>query len=108
MFDVYLHNANPVILQAVSPLVSLSVATTVSRDLDSPLMRQKVAWLEMAVHFLHVGMAGVLADHGENSRKVLEVTPKIMRLVISRCEHMSGNIRETSPGDPILKNLLQI
>ena len=49
IFTRYWSKMSPVHLRDLSPLVQLSVATTVSQHLDTALARQKAAWLEMSI-----------------------------------------------------------
>jgi hypothetical protein len=126
IFARYWCKLSPVHLRELPPLVQLSVATTVSQHLDTALARQKTAWLEMSVHCLLTSLPTFVSiappsssssssqqvpstnDYFVQDQQVREVTPNIMKLVISRSENMFLRITAKDRQDPILKNLSQL
>lgn len=101
IFSRYWSNLSPVYLRDLPPLVLLSVAATVSQHLETALARQKTAWLEMSVHCL-------LNSVPTFDQQVREVTPNIMKLVVSRSETMLMRVSAKDGLDPLLKNLSQL
>ncbi|PKS05528.1 hypothetical protein jhhlp_008045 [Lomentospora prolificans] len=101
IFARYWSKLSPVHLRDLPPLVQLSVATTVSQHLDTALARQKAAWLEMSILCL-------MSNLPTFDQQVREVTPNIMKLVISRSENLMMRINAKDRHDPILQNLVQL
>lgn len=53
VYDKYIVKFNPNLLHDLPMLVSLSVGTIISEELDGPLLRERVTWLEVILHTLH-------------------------------------------------------
>jgi hypothetical protein len=53
VFEKYLYKYNPQILRGLPQLVLLSVAATITAELEGSLTREKVTWLETVIHLLH-------------------------------------------------------
>jgi hypothetical protein len=50
LYNRYLYKYSPAFLRELPPLVLLSVAVTLSTELDGPLLRERISWLEMVMH----------------------------------------------------------
>ena len=50
LFKMVLLNYNPdIVTKLQQPLILLSVGTTIAKDLNGPLLAQKLAWIEIVV-----------------------------------------------------------
>ncbi len=61
VFDKYIVKFNPNFLQDLPMLVSLSVGTIISEELDGPLLRERVTWLEVILHGLHSTLPDIVS-----------------------------------------------
>ncbi|RYO81012.1 hypothetical protein DL766_009642 [Monosporascus sp. MC13-8B] len=98
VFDKYIVKFNPNFLQELPVLVSLSVGAVISEELDGPLLRERVSWLEIILHGLHSTLPDI--DH-----QIRDVVPNIMSQFIARLEALFLQVSSRAPSDPILKHL---
>ncbi|KAK7752263.1 hypothetical protein SLS62_005797 [Diatrype stigma] len=98
VFDKYIVKFNPNLLQDLPMLVSLSVGTIISEELDGPLLRERVTWLEVILHSLHATLPDI-------DPQIRDVLPNIMGQFISRLENLFMQISSRAPGDPIRKHI---
>ncbi|KAJ9143336.1 Muc1 extracellular alpha--glucan glucosidase [Pleurostoma richardsiae] len=89
---------NPAFVRELNPLLLLSVAATISADIEGALLREKLAWIELVL----ITFSNLMST---TDNQVREVTPKIMGIIKSRLESLFMRITNAAPGDPILKNL---
>ncbi|KAI9813909.1 MAG: hypothetical protein M1832_006056 [Thelocarpon impressellum] len=93
LFDQFFARHGTAHLQFLSPLVSLSVAATVSATLQSNI-RERLKWLEAC--FAHINPA---------DSDVREVLPRIMDVLIQRLEGLYMSIAETNVQEPLLRKI---
>ncbi|KAL8396182.1 hypothetical protein RB595_003583 [Gaeumannomyces hyphopodioides] len=97
VFRRVLNKYNPDFIHNLQPLVLLSVGATVSQDLEGPVLRERLAWIEM-----------VLLVFNQLLMKQELITPKILELIKTRIETVFMRISNTSANDSSLKNLAQM
>ncbi|OAA57561.1 WD40 repeat-like-containing domain protein [Niveomyces insectorum RCEF 264] len=88
----------PEVLTNLQPLVLLSVGTTVTQNLDGPLLPQKLNWVEMVILKLYQ-VANQLDD------QTREITPSVLLHIGARLEQALMRISKVSNNDPSLKNI---
>ncbi|KKA27981.1 hypothetical protein TD95_004773 [Thielaviopsis punctulata] len=95
IFARYWCGLNPLMLQDVPSLVQLSVAATVAQNLEpGPLLRAKVAWLDMCVLCLYNNL-GTFDD------QIKEVTPRIMTMVSAASSQLLNHLGGPHSTDPL-------
>ncbi|KLU88211.1 hypothetical protein MAPG_07198 [Magnaporthiopsis poae ATCC 64411] len=103
VFRRVLSKYNPDFIHNLQPLVLLSVGATVSQELEGPVLREKLAWIEMVLLvFNQLLMKQELDDD------IIQITPKILELIKTRIETVFMRISNTSANDSSLKNLAQM
>ncbi|KAI5854070.1 hypothetical protein GGS23DRAFT_501658 [Durotheca rogersii] len=116
VFDEYLVKSNPQFLSELPALVSLSVASVISEQLEGPLLREKVNWVEVVLHTLHASLPHTVSHPPPPANvsskrdslqdpQVRDVIPSLMSSFIDRLEKLFVRIRAVSPADPILPRL---
>ncbi|CAJ2511182.1 Uu.00g068070.m01.CDS01 [Anthostomella pinea] len=116
VFDQYMVKYNPEFMQEMPALVSLSVASVIAEQLDGPLLREKVGWVEVVLSSLHaalprinVGAPPVSIDDARlnslQDAQVRDVVPNIMGTFLERIEKLFMRISSRSPTDPVLPHL---
>ncbi|KAI1506213.1 hypothetical protein F5X99DRAFT_127221 [Biscogniauxia marginata] len=99
VFDEYLVKFNPQFMQDMPALVSLSVASVIAEQLEGPLLREKVAWIEIVLNSLQSALPHI------TDAQVRDVVPNIMGTFLTRIEKLFMQISSRSPTDPILQHL---
>ncbi|KAI8956933.1 hypothetical protein F5Y11DRAFT_121631 [Daldinia sp. FL1419] len=98
VFNEYLVKLDPVFLRELPALVSLSVASVIAEQLEGPLLREKINWVEAVIRILHASLPHI--DH-----QVRDVVPNLMRSYLDRFDKLYIQISSRSPSDPILARL---
>ncbi|KAH8884896.1 hypothetical protein GQ53DRAFT_660637 [Thozetella sp. PMI_491] len=89
---------NPAFVAELQPLLLLSVGATVSMDLDSSQVAQKMSMVEMVIYNFHSQLNNL-------DDQVRDVTPRIMGLLKTRIEHLILKISRFAPNDSSLRGL---
>ncbi|KAI0596085.1 hypothetical protein F4775DRAFT_330154 [Biscogniauxia sp. FL1348] len=117
VFDEYLVKFNPQFMQDMPALVALSVASVIAEQLEGPLLREKVLWIEIILRSLQTSLPHItVCNHPttifewtltntSQDAQVRDVVPNIMTNFISRIEKLFMQISNRSPTDPILQHL---
>ncbi|KAL7624715.1 hypothetical protein AAE478_006286 [Parahypoxylon ruwenzoriense] len=116
VFEEYLVKLNPQFLQELPALVSLSVASVISEQLDGPFLRERVNWVEVVLHTLHASLPHTVSHQSPRSDnpskqdilqdlQVRDVVPSLMGSFLERIDKLFMRIRNVSPTDPILPRL---
>ncbi|OTB04563.1 hypothetical protein M426DRAFT_152691 [Hypoxylon sp. CI-4A] len=101
VFDEYLVKISPEFLQGLPALVSLSAASVITEQLDGPLLREKIHWVDVVLRLLHASLQQI-------DPQVREVVPNLMRSYLERFENLYIKISSRSPNDPILERLIKM
>ncbi|KAI1479420.1 hypothetical protein F4774DRAFT_124895 [Daldinia eschscholtzii] len=116
VFNEYLVKLDPQFLRELPALVSLSVASVIAEQLDGPLLREKINWVEAVIRILHASLPHIVSDQPDskdNSSKqntmqdpqVRDVVPNLMRSYLDRFDKLYIQISSRNPSDPILGRL---
>ncbi|KAI1471880.1 uncharacterized protein F4812DRAFT_415909 [Daldinia caldariorum] len=116
VFNEYLVKLDPQFLRELPALVSLSVASVIAEQLDGPLLREKINWVEAVIRILHASLPHIVSDQPKskdnNSKQntlqdpqVRDVVPNLMRSYLDRFDKLYIQISSRSPSDPILGRL---
>ncbi|KAI1800859.1 hypothetical protein F4811DRAFT_537070 [Daldinia bambusicola] len=116
VFNEYLVKLDPQFLRELPALVSLSVASVIAEQLDGPLLREKINWVEAVIRILHASLPHIVSDQpnskDNNSKQntlqdpqVRDVVPNLMRSYLDRFDKLYIQISSRSPSDPILGRL---
>ncbi|KAI3398542.1 hypothetical protein diail_9066 [Diaporthe ilicicola] len=113
-------------IQNLNPLLLLTVAATVTANLENPqLLHTKLGWTEVVLVTFFEALPRIVSDPticshtfrlllGMEQRltrlqiqegQVREITPKVMSLLKGRLEHMFLRLSSTMPSDPALRNI---
>jgi hypothetical protein len=93
LFDKLFVRVNPVYLQRLSPLVSLSVSAALTASFDQNVP-ERLDWL-----------ATVLSTIDLRDAEIREVAPKIMDVLQQRMQGAYMMLAETNPQDPALRKV---
>ncbi|KAI1654221.1 hypothetical protein F4813DRAFT_216905 [Daldinia decipiens] len=116
VFNEYLVKLDPQFLRELPALVSLSVASVIAEQLDGPLLREKINWVEAVIRILHASLPHIVSDqpHSKHNNskqnsiqdpQVRDVVPNLMRSYLDRFDKLYIQISSRSPSDPILGRL---
>ena len=123
VFARYLHKVSPTFIQELSPLMLLSMAASLAMQLEgNSNVRDKIVWLEIVLHTFHTIVNDTVSDGLSlmaqelrvtderllQDAQIRDVTPRIMGVVVERCESLILRISSNNPSEPILKNLSQM
>lgn len=102
VFSQVLAKYDPKFIRNLNPLLLLTVAATVTTNLDkTQVLHTKLSWTEMVL----LQFADALP---KIEGQVREVTPKVMSLIKGRLEHVLVRLSTMRPNDPILRNVSQM
>ncbi|KAI9752957.1 MAG: 3-ketoacyl-CoA thiolase with broad chain length specificity [Chaenotheca gracillima] len=93
LFDNVFVHCDPSFLQSLYPLVILSVAASITSNLESNV-RERLDWL-----------TSCFACVSPNDPELQEVLPKIMDVLVQRLEALYMRIAETNHQDPLLRKI---
>ncbi|CEN61430.1 hypothetical protein ASPCAL08084 [Aspergillus calidoustus] len=93
LFDSLFVRLNPSYLNALSPIVALSVGVAVTSSLQTNV-KERLSWLEV-----------VLQTVNPNDPDIREVAPKIMDILIQRLDGLYMAVAKEAPHDPILRRI---
>ncbi|KAI1417877.1 hypothetical protein F5Y13DRAFT_149972 [Hypoxylon sp. FL1857] len=116
VFERYLVQLDPQILRELPALVSLSVASVITDQLEGPYLREKMGWVEMVLRTLLASLPQIVSHQSQstnNSSKqnsaqdpqVREVVPNLMGSYLERFEKLYNRIGNRSPSDALLARL---
>ncbi|KAI0004799.1 hypothetical protein F4779DRAFT_59973 [Xylariaceae sp. FL0662B] len=116
VFDEYLVTMDPRFLQDLPALVSLSVASVISEQLEGPLLRERINWVDVVLHALHASLPHTVSHQSPSNNdlsksdsmqdpQVRDVVPNLMGSFTERIEKLFLRISSRSPSDPILQRL---
>ncbi|KAI1084068.1 hypothetical protein F5B20DRAFT_577009 [Whalleya microplaca] len=116
VFDEYLVNMDPRFLQDLPALVSLSVASVIAEQLEGPLFRERINWVEVVLHTIHTSLPHTVShqpqpnnDHSKQNTvqdpQLRDVVPNLMVSFTEKIEQLFLSISSRSPNDPILQRL---
>ena len=84
------------------------------------MVRDKIVWLELVLHTFHTIVNDTVSllppfsqelrmlTCGSQDAQIRDVTPRIMGVVVERCESLVLRISSNNPSEPMLKNLSQM
>ncbi|KAI6086612.1 hypothetical protein F4821DRAFT_238155 [Hypoxylon rubiginosum] len=98
VFDEYIVKLNPQFLHELRTLVSLSVASAIVEQLEGPLLRERVSWVETVIHILHASLP-------HTDPQLRDVVPNVMSRFLDRFQKLYMRINNQSPNDPLLMRL---
>ncbi|KAI0171744.1 hypothetical protein GGR52DRAFT_547418 [Hypoxylon sp. FL1284] len=101
VFDEYIVKLSPQFLQQLRTLVSLSVASAIAEQLDGPLLRERVNWVEAVLHILHSSLP-------HTDPQLRDVVPNVMSRFLDRFQKLYMRINSQSPNDPLLLRLAEM
>ncbi|KAI1770506.1 hypothetical protein F4818DRAFT_257535 [Hypoxylon cercidicola] len=116
VFDEYIVKLNPHFLHELRSLVSLSVASAVVEQLEGPLLRERVNWVETVLHILHSSLPHTVSHPSpstnnpsqhdyEQDPQLRDVVPNVMSRFLDRFQKLYMRINSQSPNDPLLLRL---
>ncbi|KAI2615129.1 hypothetical protein GGR54DRAFT_309587 [Hypoxylon sp. NC1633] len=116
VFNDYLVKLNPEFLPDVPTLVSLSVASVIAEQLEGPMIREKLNWVEMVLRILQTALPSIVSDLtplpltvSKNLQPqdphVREVVPNLMTTMMDRFEKLYVQLNNLSPSDPIFARI---
>ncbi|XXG97949.1 hypothetical protein Hte_004265 [Hypoxylon texense] len=116
VFDEYIVKLNPQFLHELRTLVSLSVASAIVEQLEGPLLRERVNWVETVLHILHSSLPHTVSHPSpsandssqrdyEQDPQLRDVVPNVMSRFLDRFQKLYMRISSQSPGDPLLSRL---
>lgn len=100
IFDRFISKFGPQLLNGLPGLLLLTVATTISHNLESST-RDRITWLESIV-------GTIQEDYKTLDSDAKLMAPKIFELIIQKTESLFVRISSTKGNDPILRNLSQL
>ncbi|KAI1759124.1 hypothetical protein GGR53DRAFT_514805 [Hypoxylon sp. FL1150] len=98
VFDEYIVKLNRQFLHELRTLVSLSVASAIVEQLEGPLLRERVTWVETVLHILHASIP-------HTDPQLRDVVPNVMSRFLDRFQKLYMRINSQSPNDPLLLRL---
>ncbi|KAI0837265.1 hypothetical protein F5Y06DRAFT_85492 [Hypoxylon sp. FL0890] len=116
VFEGYLVQLDPQILRELPALVSLSVASVITDQLEGPYLREKLAWVEMVLRTLHASIPQIVSHQSQSTNdsskqnsvqdpQVREVVPNLMGSYLERFEKLYNRFSGQSPSNPYLARL---
>ncbi|KAH7347219.1 hypothetical protein B0T11DRAFT_333343 [Plectosphaerella cucumerina] len=100
MFDRFISKFGPQLLEGMPGLLLLTVATTISHNLESST-RDRIAWLESIINNVQDDFGGLDVD-------ARRMAPKIFELIVQKTESLFVRISSEKGNDPILRTLSQL
>lgn len=99
VFSQVLAKYDAAFIQNLNPLLLLTVAATVTANLENPqLLHTKLGWTEVVLVTFFEALPRI-------EGQVREITPKVMSLLKGRLEHVFLRLSSTMPSDPALRNI---
>ncbi|KAG8163182.1 hypothetical protein KVR01_007660 [Diaporthe batatas] len=99
VFSQVLAKYDATFIQNLNPLLLLTVAATVTANLENPqLLHTKLGWTEVVLVTFFEALPRI-------EGQVREITPKVMSLLKGRLEHVFLRLSSTMPSDPALRNI---
>ncbi|KAJ0107754.1 hypothetical protein J7T55_000016 [Diaporthe amygdali] len=99
VFSQVLAKYDATFIQNLNPLLLLTVAATVTANLENPqLLHTKLGWTEVVLVTFFEALPRI-------EGQVREITPKVMSLLKGRLEHIFLRLSSTVPSDPALRNI---
>lgn len=125
VFSQVLAKYDPKFIRNLNPLLLLTVAATVTTNLDkTQVLHTKLSWTEMVLLQFADALPKIVSFSLESplqfcimqfqltfnlqEGQVREVTPKVMSLIKGRLEHVLVRLSTMRPNDPILRNISQM
>ncbi|KAI1135328.1 hypothetical protein F5Y05DRAFT_179146 [Hypoxylon sp. FL0543] len=116
VFDGYLVHLDPQILRELPVLVSLSVASVITEQLEGPYLREKMTWVEVVLRYLHASIMQIVSYQSQSAigsskqdsaqdPQVREVVPNLMASYLERFEKLYTRIASRNPSDALLTRL---
>ncbi|KAI5917122.1 hypothetical protein F4810DRAFT_716767 [Camillea tinctor] len=100
VFEEYLSKFNPQFMQDMPAIVTLSVASVISEQLDGSVLKEKLDWIETVLRSLEASLSHI------TDIQVREVIPSIMGNIGSRIEQLyMQQVRRHSHHDSLLQRL---
>lgn len=84
---------NPLYLEKVRPLITLSVSAAITASLETHV-QQRLDWLDTILHTMDL-----------KDDDIREVAPKIMDVLSQRLQGAYMSLSEADPSDPALKRI---
>ncbi|KAI1341889.1 hypothetical protein F5Y15DRAFT_413814 [Xylariaceae sp. FL0016] len=105
IFEQYLAQHSPTMVESMPPLVTLSVTLAVSERYNSPSLEKRVSWVETAIYyFAHRH----LENPATRERDFLAVVPTTMTTLRQRTETLYASISNRDPHANLLQHLAVI
>ncbi|POS76281.1 hypothetical protein DHEL01_v205319 [Diaporthe helianthi] len=99
VFSQVLAKYDATFIQNLNPLLLLTVAATVTANLETPqLLHTKLGWTEIVLVTFFEALPRI-------EGQVREITPKVMSLLKGRLEHVFLRLSSSVPSDPALRNI---